>query len=271
MKNLLENKIVLYIVFFLSLSTIFGYMVLNNYAAVLFFILMAFLTNYFSKNMIVILGCAILGTHLLAMLDVFNNVREGFKEGKENATSHNDNDNDDEEAVAAKAKEAKEAKADAEAKAKVAEAEDPEAKADAAEDPEEERLSAAAAVNNDVAFTNATETFANKKKKKKTGFNNMYPLNPADITPNVDNILTRDDKAKAKERAYDIVEEKLGKDKLQNMNIDTKELIDRQKELMEEMKKITPILSQTMGMMGNMDLSSLTSMFDKITDMMPSK
>ena len=55
------------------------------------------------------------------------------------------------------------------------------------------------------------------------------------------------------------------------MNIDTKELIDRQKELMEEMKKITPILSQTMGMMGNMDLSSLTSMFDKVTDMMPSK
>lgn len=249
MKNLLENKIVLYIVFFLSLSTIFGYMVLNNYAAVLFFILMAFLTNYFSKNMIVILGCAILGTHLLAMLDVFNNVREGFKEGGSGDTDNGESSS------------ATPVKLDSSGNPM-------------ATDEEKEEDDGSGSSNDDAdTFTNATKKdgFANKKKKKKTGFNNMNPLTPADIMPNVDSILTRDDKAKAKERAYDIVEEKLGKDKLLNMNIDTKELIDRQKELMEEMKKITPILSQTMGMMGNMDLSSLTSMFDKVTDMMPSK
>ena len=139
------------------------------------------------------------------------------------------------------------------------------------EEEEADKAGTDAGTDASAPATSMREQFANKKKKKKTGFNNMNPLNPADIMPNVDSILTRDDKAKAKERAYDIVEEKLGKDKLQNMNIDTKELIDRQKELMEEMKKITPILSQTMGMMGNMDLSSLTSMFDKVTDMMPSK
>ena len=269
MKKLLENKIVLYIVFFLSLSTIFGYMVLNNYAAVLFFILMAFLTNYFSKNMIVILGCAILGTHLLAMLDVFNNVREGFKEGA----------NGDDDATGA-------GTSDATTEPELT-VEEPESNVSSSSTTLRSTTVGSAAKHNcqspfvwnekkqlccDISDNCVNEEgFANKKKKKKTGFNNMNPLNPADIMPNVDSILTRDDKAKAKERAYDIVEEKLGKDKLQNMNIDTKELIDRQKELMEEMKKITPILSQTMGMMGNMDLSSLTSMFDKITDMMPSK
>ena len=115
--------------------------------------------------------------------------------------------------------------------------------------------------------TNGVEAFKNKKNKK-TGFNNMA-LTPADILPNIDNILTKGDKAKAKEKAYDIVEEKLGKNNLQSMDMDTKELIERQKGLMEEMKKITPILTQTMGMVGNMDLSSLTSMFDKVSGMLP--
>tara|TARA_A100001015_G_scaffold258155_1_gene301228 strand:- start:1388 stop:1624 length:237 start_codon:yes stop_codon:yes gene_type:complete len=67
LKTLLENKIVLYVMFFLALATVFGYFMNNNCSAVLFFILLALLTNYFSKNMIIILGCAIIGTHLLAI------------------------------------------------------------------------------------------------------------------------------------------------------------------------------------------------------------
>ena len=64
-KDLLSNKIVLYVVAFLSLTSVFGYLIQQKYAAILFFILVAFLTKYFSKNMIIILGIALIATNLL--------------------------------------------------------------------------------------------------------------------------------------------------------------------------------------------------------------
>ena len=38
---------------------------------------------------------------------------------------------------------------------------------------------------------------------------------------------------------------------------------------MDQMKQITPILQQTMGLVNNIDLGSLTDMADKITKMIP--
>ena len=85
-KNLLENKFVLYLVFFLALVTVFSYIVTNNYPPVLLFLLIAILTYYFSKNMIIILGAAIVGTHVVSLINgtnIFRNnlgskPREGF-------------------------------------------------------------------------------------------------------------------------------------------------------------------------------------------------
>ena len=230
LNSLLENKIVLYVIFFLSLATVFGYIVLNNYPAVLFFILLAFLTNYFSKNMILILGSAILGTHLLAVLNVFGNTREGFKEGMGKI---------EEKAEVVPEEEKEEVVAKGVAKRVV---------------PEKH-------TNNPGDGKNVQSSFVNMGANKK--------LESADIVPSVDNVLSKDDKAKATEKAHDLLESALGKENVRNMAIDTKELIKRQTELMDEMKKITPILSQTMGMVGNLDLGGLTDMFDKVTDMMP--
>ena len=81
--KLLKNKMVLYITFFLALVTIFGYLVKQNYPAILFFTLVLFLTKHFSSNMIIILGIAILATNLLDVFRIFSfrNI-ENF-EGKE--------------------------------------------------------------------------------------------------------------------------------------------------------------------------------------------
>lgn len=70
--KLLKNKMVLYIIFFLALVTIFGYLVKQNYPAILFFTLVIFLTKSFSSNMIVILGIAILATNLLDVFRIFS-------------------------------------------------------------------------------------------------------------------------------------------------------------------------------------------------------
>ena len=90
LKDLLNNQIVLYVVAFLALTSIFGYLMRQNYSAILFFILVAFLTNYFSKNMIIILGVALIATNLLAgVTNLFpiNEVKEGFEAGSDKCNS----------------------------------------------------------------------------------------------------------------------------------------------------------------------------------------
>ena len=76
--KLLTNKYVLYFVLFLAVTTLFGYMVMNKTNAIIFFILVAVVTHHFSKNMVIVLGVAILTTNLLMSSKV-------LREGLENA------------------------------------------------------------------------------------------------------------------------------------------------------------------------------------------
>ena len=48
-KNILQNKFVLYLVFFLSLVSVFGYITTSNFQAVLLFVLISLLTNLIFK------------------------------------------------------------------------------------------------------------------------------------------------------------------------------------------------------------------------------
>ena len=62
--KLLENKYVLYFVFFLALSNIFGYMVTGNIKAISLFILIGYLVYSFNKNMIIVLIVPLLLTSI---------------------------------------------------------------------------------------------------------------------------------------------------------------------------------------------------------------
>ena len=223
-KNLLENKFVLYLVFFLALVSIFSYIVSNNYAPVLLFLLISILTYYFSKNMIIILGAAIVGTHIVSLVNgtnIFNGGnREGFKEGANDDISGNN--------TAAG--------------------------------------STPTAGSTPVAGVKVTGDEVTGDEDTKLGFTNQS-LTPAALNlPNVDNLAAKDDKAKRTERAYDILESGLGGGATTG---DTKDLLNKQVQLMDQMKQITPILQQTMGLVNNIDLGSLTDMADKITKMIP--
>ena len=65
MKKMLKNKTVLYIVFFIAVMNVMGYLMVNNIDAVILLFLVGLLTSYFSKNMIVVLLVAVLFTNLL--------------------------------------------------------------------------------------------------------------------------------------------------------------------------------------------------------------
>ena len=64
LKSILKDKNVLYIVFFLALVNLFGYLLAGNLDAVIFFLILGYLTSYFSKNMIVVMLAAIILTNL---------------------------------------------------------------------------------------------------------------------------------------------------------------------------------------------------------------
>lgn len=64
-KSLLKDKNVLYIVAFLAITNALSYLIAGNYDAVIFFIVVGFLTTYFSKNMIIVMLVAMLSTNLL--------------------------------------------------------------------------------------------------------------------------------------------------------------------------------------------------------------
>lgn len=74
--KLLTNKYVLYIITFLAIMNVIGYMINSQYQAVVVFILVGCIMTYFSKNMIIILLTPLLFTALLISMAR----REGFSD-----------------------------------------------------------------------------------------------------------------------------------------------------------------------------------------------
>ena len=81
LSNLLTSKVVLTIIFWLSLTNIIGYLIYNRFDVVVFFVLISLIITYFSKNMIIILGVPL----ILVNLSVLG--KNKFKEGLEGQTA----------------------------------------------------------------------------------------------------------------------------------------------------------------------------------------
>lgn len=88
--KVLTNKYVLYVVTFLAVTNILGYLAVQNFTSVIFFLLVGFLTQYFSKNMTVILLTAMIATSLLfiAQNNRYNNHSTLIQEGMDNSNSN---------------------------------------------------------------------------------------------------------------------------------------------------------------------------------------
>ena len=103
MKNLLQNKYVLYFVLFIAVTNVLGYLAIEDFDSVACFVAIGALTSYFSKNMIVILGVAIVGTNIVF---ANNRIIEGMSHGKKDkkkkkkkkeGMDHKEENDDDEE------------------------------------------------------------------------------------------------------------------------------------------------------------------------------
>jgi hypothetical protein len=76
----LTNKIVLNVVTVIAILNIIGYLSLGNYNGVAYFVILALLVTYFSKNMIIVLGVPII------LVNLFVSRGALLKEGMENNT-----------------------------------------------------------------------------------------------------------------------------------------------------------------------------------------
>jgi hypothetical protein len=85
--GMLHNKILLYVVFIFSLLNLFVLANTGNYMHVAIFMLIGFLTSFFSKNMLVILLLSVILTNILKY---GSSLSEGFEEGSKNKEDEDD-------------------------------------------------------------------------------------------------------------------------------------------------------------------------------------
>ena len=89
LSNLLTSKLVLTIIFWLSLTNIIGYLIYSRFDAIVFFILISVIIAYFSKNMIIILGIPLILVNLVVLGK--NRFKEGMETKDTNGEKKNNN------------------------------------------------------------------------------------------------------------------------------------------------------------------------------------
>lgn len=86
--KLLKDVRVLYVVVFLAITNLIGYLISENYNAVLFFLLVSIIIRFFNHNKTIILGSALILTNLLIGGKI---IKESFG-GKNYKKKHSDQD-----------------------------------------------------------------------------------------------------------------------------------------------------------------------------------
>ena len=238
-KSLLKNKKMLYVVLFFSVFNLFSYLMLKQLDAVAFFIIIGFLTSYFSKNMIIIMLTSMISTFILVQINMLGKVQEGMAAGERKVGT----DDDD------KAEESTEKMPLTEKdKMKVlGEAPPPDAKpAEQFNGKQREALTTATATKKD-AFT--------------------QKLNPANYSAADDDDVPRHkpkiDYASTLESAYDNLDKMLGSDAIRNMTEDTGRLAEKQQMLMGNIEKMTPIMEKAGNILNKFDMGAITKLMDK--------
>ena len=257
--KLLHNKYVLYIVLFLAITNILGYLTIGDWNSLILFIVLGVLSTHFSKNMIINLSIAMIGTNFIF---AGNRIREGFEDAKAVTKA---------KAAVTKAdpnagsQDAGRAAADRE-KANSKQL-GTEKKGVAATDPKSKKI------DNMCPWTTKIECDASgmtwtsgaegcKCSGPKQG---MTTLNPApidgveieveeeDLGPNVDRV----DYASTLESAYDNLQKMLGEGGMKNLSGETAKLVNQQKELAGQLESMAPLLKQAEGLLNNLDMPDL--------------
>jgi hypothetical protein len=237
------DKNVLYIMLVIAFVNVLGYLLMGNFEAVVFFAIVAYLSTFFTKNMVIVFLISILATNFL-MVSKVNYFRSSSKEGMENPDPDVD-----------AAKVAVDATKDA---AKVAV--DATKKHHAKKDETATSASPSASAK-PSATPKPTNKASNTDKKKKEGMNGK--LAPAKFNNDDDD---DDDEvadsapfassSKSIEQAHDNLQ------KIGGMN--TEEVMKQQKILMDNMKTMQPFLETAERFLDKFNMKGIDGLLGKI-------
>lgn len=226
--KLLQNKIVLYIVFFLALMMIFNYMMLGNNTAIAMFILIGFLASRFSKNMIVILIIPLILTFLFMM---GNRMREGMTTSDPTSTGTPPST----------------------APSTGTTATEPSTTA-----PSTDFSQTFPATNTTPSTSIAPSTSTTPSSTCVNGKDSISGM-PC-TSESMSTMYKKDnrlDYAATVEDAYADLDKILGGDGIKNLTSDTQKLMEQQTQLANAMKGMAPLLEQAKGMLQGFDLKNL--------------
>ena len=202
-KSLLKDKNVLYVVLFLAVSNLFGYLLMREIDAVVFFLVVGFLATYFSKNMIVVMLIAMISTNLLIGSKHLRSVKEGM--GNKRATNVDDDADVDGEKV----------------------------------------------VEIDVDVKNGNEEVKES----------MVKLSPASVNGKKPKL----DYAGTVETAYDNLDDLLSSDAIKNMTADTQRLAEKQKQLINNIGKLEPVMKKAGKLLDGIDMGGINSIVSTLS------
>lgn len=280
-ETMLNDKNVLYVVAFLAIMNFFGYIILRDSYALLIFLSVGFISTYFSKNMTVVLLSTLLLTNFITVLSrnfVVN--KEGFDATAETETTEKN-------AAAAPATGATGTgatatgatatgtgatgtgatpTASANAKKPVATGSGVAGAGSASSKASKKVAASASSMATAVQKTNG-QGQADKNGSTVTK-EPMTELSPASLDDEDDlPVNNRVDYAKTLEKAYDNLENLVGKDGVNGLTSQTNVLMDQQKKLMENMKSMEPLLKTAQSFLDKFESSSMGKLFEKIPGM----
>jgi hypothetical protein len=220
--NILKNKYFLYLVAFIALFDVLGSLIREEFSAVLFFYLSGMIAYYYTKNMTLVLGSALLATILARMMKKMS----GVKEGLENEIDEGESDTDEKEKVIKRmklndkeAKEAKEAKEGTKVASKEADIKKAfkkiNVKDDIDIDIDVDKL--------DNVSKDASEILKTLEKNGvKSGYQNQQKLTPGVYNiPNKKQLEKQLGEADKMEAAYDNLEQVIGENGIKSMSDST--------------------------------------------------
>jgi hypothetical protein len=258
-ETMLNDKNVLYIVAFLAIMNFFGYIILRDSYALLIFLSVGFISTYFSKNMTVVLLSTLLLTNFITVLSrnfIVN--KEGFDAtAAETDAAAATTTADSADSVTATAK-----------KPDSADSASATAKKPAIATGVAGAGGASSKSSKKVAATASSTKMATTVQKPNSQKEAMTELSPASLDDEDDlPVNNRVDYAKTLEKAYDNLENLVGKDGVNGLTSQTTVLMDQQQKLMENMKSMEPLLKTAQSFLDKFESSSMGKMFEKIPGM----
>ena len=242
--SLATDKNVVYIMLVIAVINVVGYLMMGNFEAVVFFAIVAYLSTFFTKNMVIVFLISILATNFLMVSKVNYFSRMNAREGMENKGAA---DSDTADKAVAKAKDA------------VASNADKDATNNAVANP---KPSAS-------ATPKPTPTNSKKTSGEKEGMNGkLAPANFNDDDEDEGSTSpfpgTKAETNAQMERAYDSLQNIGSGASSGAMKLQTAEVMQQQKVLMDNIKTMQPFLETAERFLDKFNMKGIDGLLGKI-------